>query len=83
MLHPWHDVTPGHSLPLEFNALVEIPMGSSNKYELDKKTGLLRLDRVLYLPFTTRPTTGSSRKLMPRMMTRWMFWFCARNPSTP
>jgi len=48
MLHPWHDVTPGHSLPLEFNALVEIPMGSSNKYELDKKTGLLRLDRVLY-----------------------------------
>ena len=48
MLHPWHDVTPGEHLPLEFNALVEIPMGSSVKYELDKKTGLLRLDRVLY-----------------------------------
>jgi inorganic pyrophosphatase len=48
MLHPWHDVTPGESLPLEFNALVEIPMGSSVKYELDKKTGLLRMDRVLY-----------------------------------
>ncbi len=48
MLHPWHDVTPGERLPLEFNALVEIPMGSSIKYELDKKTGLLRLDRVLY-----------------------------------
>ena len=48
MLHPWHDVTPGEHLPSEFNALVEIPMGSSVKYELDKKTGLLRLDRVLY-----------------------------------
>jgi inorganic pyrophosphatase len=48
MTHPWHDVTPGEKLPSEFNALVEIPMGSSVKYELDKKTGLLRLDRVLY-----------------------------------
>jgi inorganic pyrophosphatase len=48
MMHPWHDVTPGEHLPQEFNALVEIPMGSSVKYELDKKTGLLRLDRVLY-----------------------------------
>jgi len=48
MLHPWHDVTPGENLPLEFNALIEIPMGSSVKYELDKRTGMLRLDRVLY-----------------------------------
>jgi inorganic pyrophosphatase len=48
MIHPWHDVTPGEHLPKEFIALVEIPMGSSVKYELDKKTGLLRLDRVLY-----------------------------------
>lgn len=48
MLHPWHDVTPGEHLPQMFNALIEIPMGSSVKYELDKRTGLLRLDRVLY-----------------------------------
>jgi inorganic pyrophosphatase len=48
LIHPWHDVTPGEHLPAQFNALVEIPMGSSVKYELDKKTGLLRLDRVLY-----------------------------------
>jgi inorganic pyrophosphatase len=48
MTHPWHDVTPGESIPKEFNALIEIPMGSSVKYELDKKTGLLRVDRVLY-----------------------------------
>ncbi len=48
MLHPWHDVTPGENLPQQFNAIVEIPMGSSVKYELDKRTGLLRMDRVLY-----------------------------------
>lgn len=48
MIHPWHDVTPGESLPQEFNAIVEIPMGSSVKYELDKRTGLLKVDRILY-----------------------------------
>jgi inorganic pyrophosphatase len=48
MTHAWHDVTPGEHLPAEFTAVVEIPMGSSVKYELDKGTGLLRLDRILY-----------------------------------
>ena len=48
MIHPWHDVTPGEHLPKEFAVVIEIPMGSSVKYELDKQTGLLRLDRVLY-----------------------------------
>jgi inorganic pyrophosphatase len=46
--HPWHDVTPGKNLPLEFLAVIEIPTGSSVKYELDKDTGLLRVDRMLY-----------------------------------
>jgi inorganic pyrophosphatase len=45
---PWHNVGPGDDAPKRFNAIIEIPMGSSNKYELDKKTGLLKLDRVLY-----------------------------------
>src|ERR1700686_2090388 len=48
MTHAWHDVTPGQQLPGEFTAVIEIPMGSSVKYELDKDTGLLRLDRILY-----------------------------------
>ena len=48
MAHPWHDVTPGSGIPLEFMAVIEIPAGSNVKYELDKKTGLLKLDRVLY-----------------------------------
>jgi inorganic pyrophosphatase len=48
MMHPWHDVTPGGRLPGEFMTVIEIPMGSSVKYELDKETGMLRLDRILY-----------------------------------
>jgi len=48
MIHPWHDVTPGHKLPSEFNSVIEIPFGSSVKYELDKTSGLIKLDRVLY-----------------------------------
>lgn len=48
MTHPWHDVTPGEQLPAQFAAIIEIPTGSKVKYELDKHTGLLRLDRVLY-----------------------------------
>jgi inorganic pyrophosphatase len=48
MTHPWHDVTPGLNLPYEFMALIEIPRGSSVKYELDKTTGLLKVDRMLY-----------------------------------
>ena len=48
MTHAWHDVTPIEDVPTEFTAVIEIPMGSSVKYELDKATGLLRLDRILY-----------------------------------
>jgi inorganic pyrophosphatase len=48
MIHPWHDVTPGDKLPHEFDCVIEIPFGSSVKYELDKASGLIKLDRVLY-----------------------------------
>ncbi len=48
VIHPWHDVTPGSKLPQEFNAIIEIPFGSSVKYELDKASGMIKLDRVLY-----------------------------------
>ena len=48
-VHPWHDVNPdGGGLPARFTAIIEIPLGGSNKYELDKQTGLLKLDRVLH-----------------------------------
>jgi len=48
MIHPWHDITPGNKLPKEFDCVIEIPSGSNVKYELDKRSGLIRLDRMLY-----------------------------------
>ena len=48
MVHAWHDITPGENLPGEFNAVIEIPFGSSVKYELDKSSGMIKLDRILY-----------------------------------
>src|SRR5664280_3585693 len=46
--NPWHSVNPGDEAPMFVNAIIEIPEGSKGKYELDKKSGLLKLDRVLY-----------------------------------
>jgi inorganic pyrophosphatase len=48
MIHPWHDNPPGPTPPDLMTVVVEIPRGSRNKYELDKQSGLFRLDRVLY-----------------------------------
>ncbi len=47
-MHPWHDLSPGNALPETVTALIEISRGSRAKYEIDKVSGLLRLDRVLY-----------------------------------
>jgi inorganic pyrophosphatase len=47
-MNPWHDVAHGEDPTRLFHCVVEVPMGSKTKYELDKSTGLLRLDRVLY-----------------------------------
>ena len=47
-IHPWHDVTPGENAPREFRVIIEIPLGSNVKYELDKPTGMLRVDRIIY-----------------------------------
>ena len=48
-MHPWHDSYVDDALvESAFPVIIEVPKGSKNKYELDKETGLLRLDRVLY-----------------------------------
>lgn len=44
----WHDIRPARMQPEDFLAVIEIEKGSKNKYELDKETGALRLDRILY-----------------------------------
>lgn len=46
--NPWHQVSPGPKAPDTVNAIIEIPRHSRAKYELDKESGLLKLDRVLY-----------------------------------
>jgi inorganic pyrophosphatase len=49
--HPWHGAHYGEKAPKVINALIEIPQGSRAKYEVDKLTGLLKLDRVIYSSF--------------------------------
>lgn len=49
--HPWHGAHYGDLAPRKVNALIEIPQGSRSKYEVDKVTGLLKLDRVIYSSF--------------------------------
>ncbi|KMZ57832.1 Inorganic diphosphatase [Zostera marina] len=46
--HPWHDLDVGSDAPSTFNCVIEISKGSKVKYELDKKTGLIKVDRILY-----------------------------------
>jgi inorganic pyrophosphatase len=47
-MHPWHQVEIGSQAPQTVNAIIEIPKGSKAKYELDKESGLLKLDRMLF-----------------------------------
>jgi len=47
-IHPWHDLPSGPASPDRLNAVIEIPRGSRNKYELDKASGLFMFDRLLY-----------------------------------
>ena len=48
MSNIWHDISPKRINPEDFVAVVEIPKGSKKKYELDKATGMLSLDRILH-----------------------------------
>lgn len=47
-MHAWHDVEYGEQAPAIVNAIIEIPKGSKAKYELDKKSGLIKMDRILF-----------------------------------
>ena len=47
-MNPWHDIAAERIQPERFLAIVEITKGSKKKYELDKETGLIRLDRILF-----------------------------------
>lgn len=47
-MHPWHDVELGAEAPSILTAVIEVPMGSNVKYELDKKSGMIKVDRTLF-----------------------------------
>lgn len=47
-MNPWHDIDPARVTPDRFLSVIEIPKGSKKKYELDKETGMIRLDRILF-----------------------------------
>ena len=47
-MNPWHDVDIGREVPNLFPVIIEVPKGSKIKYELDKKSGLIKVDRILY-----------------------------------
>jgi inorganic pyrophosphatase len=51
VLHPWHGVSPGDHAPRIVNAIIEIPKGERAKYEIDKASGLLKMDRVIHSSF--------------------------------
>ena len=68
---------------MEFDVVIEIPKGSRNKYEVDHDSGRVKLDRYLYTPWATRPTTGSSRTRSARTATRWTRWCCCPSRCSP
>ncbi|MBX9696326.1 MAG: inorganic diphosphatase [Cyanobacteria bacterium] len=47
-MHPWHDVEIGNDAPHVFTVVIEVPKGSNVKYELDKTSGLMKVDRILF-----------------------------------
>jgi len=74
MIHPWHDVSPGSNVPRDFYAVIEIPAGSSVKYELDKTSGLLKMDRVLYSAVYYPANYGFIPQSLAETAIRSTFW---------
>ena len=81
----WHDISPERMQPEDFLVVIEIEKGSKNKYELDKQTGALRLDRILYTSthypanygFIPRTYADEDAEKMQTTEIRWTCWFCA------
>ena len=81
-MHAWHDIYIDDALiEKTFPVVVEVPMGSKNKYELDKETGFLRLDRVCTARSTIRPTTASFPARSATTAIRWTPWCWGRSRS--
>mgnify|MGYP001451608017 FL=1 len=79
MSNIWHDINPRRISPEKFMAVIEIPKGVKNKYEMDKETGLLRLTAYFTHQLTILQTTDLFRERMRRIMTRLTFLYFVRN----
>lgn len=73
----WHDISPKRITKDRFYAVIEISKGGKNKYELDKETGMLKLDRVLFTSTHYPATTALFREPLQMTAIRLMFLFCA------
>ena len=77
MINIWHDIDPSRVTPESFTAVIEIPAGSKKKYELDKQTGLLRLDRILYTSTHYPANYGFIPRTYAATAIHWMCSCCA------
>ena len=73
----WHDIDPKRISPDDFIAVIEIPKGCKVKYELDKETGQLKMDRILYTATHYPANYGFIPVPTQQITTRWMCWFYA------
>lgn len=79
MSNIWHDINPRRISPEKFMAVIEIPKGVKNKYEMDKETGLCVLTAYFTHQLTILQTTDLFRERMRRIMTRLTFLYFVRN----
>ena len=81
-MHPWHDIyVDDHIIGAVFPAIIEVPMGSKNKYELDKEPGCCVSTASSTAPSTIRPITASFPAPTVTTATRSTPSSSARNPS--
>lgn len=73
----WHDISPKRITKDKFYAVIEISKGGKNKYELDKETGMLKLDRVLFTSTHYPANYGFIPRTFAMTAIRLMFLFCA------
>ena len=79
----WHDISPDRIHQDDFFAVIEIAKGGKAKYEMDKETGLLRLDRVLYTSTHYPANYGFIPAPTPTTATPWTCWCSVRRTSSP
>lgn len=75
----WHDIDSSRIKSEDFMVVIEIPKGSKAKYELDKQTGILKLDRILHTSTHYPANYGFIREPMQMIWTLLMFSFFARS----